>query len=138
VNWHAERIYRLSARLNRSGHHAAATVVAALNRVLTGVEIAPSADFGPGLVIMHGSGIVVSGGVVSGRDRSIYQQVTLGKDGKSHGVPTLGDRVVIFAGAKVLGGVTIGDDATVGANSVVLQDVPAGRVAVGIPARVLD
>lgn len=102
-----------------------------------GTEISPLATIGPGLVIMHGSGIVVGPQVRAGRDLIIYQGVTLG-DGSRPGQPTLGDRVVLGAGCSVLGGVRIGDDAVVGAGSVVTRDVPDGMLAVGSPAVVRE
>ena len=112
-------------------------LVSSANRVLTGVEIEPGAELGEGLVIMHGSGIVVSEHASAGRDCVLFQGVTLGVDGKHVGGPRLGDAVTVYAGAKLLGPITVGDRATIGANAVVLSDVPAGATAVGVPARVL-
>jgi serine O-acetyltransferase len=138
VNWHAVRLYRLADRLHRRGHDTAAFVCSAINRMLTGVEIEPGAQFGPGLVIHHGHGIVVNQNVRAGSGCQLYQQVTLGVDWRgSTAGPVLGNRVAVLAGAKIIGGITIGDDAIVGANAVVLADVPAGRVAVGVPARIV-
>lgn len=99
----------------------------------SGAEISPQADIGPGLALMHSVGIVVGPQVVVGRNLQIYQGVTLG-DGPSPGQPTVGDDVVIGAGAKVLGGITVGDRVVVGANTVVTQDVPADSVVSGSPA----
>ena len=138
INWHAVRLFRLADMLYRSGHETAAYAVSAINRVLTGVEIEPGAALGPGLVIMHGHGIVIDRKVRVGAACQIFQQVTLGVNNRSaKGSPVLGDRVTVFAGAKVLGRVTIGDDAIIGANSVVLSDVPSGAVAAGVPARIV-
>lgn len=134
---HAVSLHRLAHRLHAKGHPTTADVVATVNRVLTGAEIEPGATLGAGFEIHHGNGIVIAEGVRAGRDLHVYQQVTLGVSwGGKPGFPTIGDRVVVFAGARVLGGVTIGDGAVVGANAVVLDDVPAGALAVGIPARV--
>jgi serine O-acetyltransferase len=135
---HTVLAHRAAHRLYVTGHPAAANVVSAINRVVTGAEIEPEAVFGPGFSIHHGNGIVISGQVRAGRDLHIYQQVTLGESwGGKAGAPVIGDRVHVFAGAKILGGVSIEDDAVIGANAVVLQDVPAGAMAVGIPARII-
>ncbi|MFD6447850.1 serine O-acetyltransferase EpsC, partial [Promicromonospora sp. NPDC060204] len=104
----------------------------------TGVEIHPGARLGRRLFIDHGMGVVIGETTVVGDDVMLYHGVTLGgrslNRGKRH--PTLGDRVTVGAGAKVLGPVWVGDDAQIGANAVVVKDVPAGAVAVGIPARI--
>lgn len=126
LTWHALRLYRLSHWLWVRGHRASALLVAAFNRVLTGVDIGPGAEFGPGLIIMHGHGLVVDGRVRAGRDCVLYQGVTLGARRADGGPPKLGDRVNVFPGAKVIGDITLGDDAQVGANAVVIHDVPAG------------
>lgn len=107
---------------------------------LTRIEIHPGAKIGKGLFIDHGFGVVIGETTVIGNDVTIYQGVTLGGRGnetttKRH--PTLCDGAMIAAGAKVLGNITIGKDAKVGANAVVLVDVPAGATAVGIPARII-
>jgi serine O-acetyltransferase len=137
LNWHAVRLYRLSRRLHEGGYESAARLVATLNRVVTGVEIPPTAQFGDGLVIMHGNGIVVHPATRAGRDCTLYQQVTIGST-SVHGSPaTLGDGVTLFPGAKVLGDIYIGDGAAVAANAVAVRDVPHHRVAVGVPARLL-
>ncbi len=99
----------------------------------SGAEIAPGADIGPGLCLMHSVGIVVGAEVVAGRNLRLYQQTTLG-DGTRPGQPTIGDDVIISTGATVLGGVRIGDRALVGAHAVVTHDVPADTVATGAPA----
>ncbi|WP_432541747.1 serine O-acetyltransferase [Kineococcus sp. SYSU DK002] len=98
-----------------------------------GAEISPFARIGPGLCLMHSTGIVIGPDVRIGRGLRIYQNVTLG-DGSTPGQPTIGDDVTISAGACVLGGVTVGDRAVIGANAVVTRDVPADHVAVGVPA----
>jgi serine O-acetyltransferase len=130
VDWHAYRLYRLSHWLWLRGHRASAGLVAAISRMLTGVDIGPGADFGPGLVIRHGHGLVVAPSVRAGRDCALYQGVTLatrpGGVPPRDGAPTLGDRVTIFPGATVLGAITVGDGARIGANAVVIHDVPAG------------
>jgi serine O-acetyltransferase len=109
---------------------------------LSGLDFVPGADIGPGLLIEHPSGVVIGGGVVIGSRCTLLQNVTLGErygDGRPpHEYPCIGDGVTIGAGACLLGGIEVGDGAVIGANSVVIHDVPALRVAVGIPARLLD
>jgi serine O-acetyltransferase len=104
-----------------------------LNSAFCNCIIGRGAEFGPGLVLIHATGIVINGAVRAGRGVHIEHQVTIGAERRR--TPTLGDNVFIGAGAKVLGAVTLGDGVRVGANAVVLQDVPAYHTAVGIPAR---
>jgi serine O-acetyltransferase len=110
------------------------------SRLLTGIEIHPGAKIGRRVFLDHGLGIVIGETTEIGDDCTIYQGVTLGgtslyKGTKRH--PTLGNGVVVSAGAKVLGGFTVGDGARIGSNAVVLKEIPAGATAVGIPARIL-
>jgi serine O-acetyltransferase len=117
-----------------------AKVLMNLGKLLTGIEIHPAAKIGKGLFIDHGLGVVIGETAVIGRDVTIFQGVTLGGRGnettkKRH--PTICDGAMIAAGAKVLGPITIGKEAKVGANAVVLTDVPAYATAVGIPARII-
>ena len=123
-------------------HHRArmpARALAELIRVLTGVEIHPAATLAPGVFIDHATGVVIGETAEVGADVTIYQGVTLGGTsldrGKRH--PTVGDRVIIGAGAKILGPITIGDDSQIGANAVVVKPVPAGSVVVGVPGQVI-
>ena len=102
-----------------------------------GVEIHPAAQIGPGLCLVHSSGIVIGDKARIGAHFICFQGVTVGDSGKGDGMPVIGARVVASAGVKILGGIAIGDYATIGANAVVLSDVPPGGVAVGIPARVV-
>ena len=106
-------------------------------RWLTGIEIHPGASLGPGLFIDHGMGVVIGETTEIGADVTLYHGVTLGgtstEKGKRH--PTVGDRVVIGAGAKVLGAITIGEDTRIGANAVVVKSVPPNSVVVGVPGR---
>lgn len=108
-------------------------------RFLTGIEIHPGATIGRRLVIDHGMGVVIGETAIIGDDVLIYHGVTLGGKenitSKRH--PTIGNRVVLGAGSKVIGNITVGDDCAVGANSVVTKDMPAGAVAIGSPARYL-
>ncbi|MEZ0237199.1 MAG: serine O-acetyltransferase [Methylophilaceae bacterium] len=111
-----------------------------IGRWLTGIEIHPGATIGRRVFIDHGMGVVIGETAVIGDDCTLYHGVTLGgtswKKGKRH--PTLERGVVIGAGAKVLGPITVGEEAKIGSNAVVVKDVPAGATAVGIPARILD
>ncbi|WP_169165954.1 serine O-acetyltransferase EpsC [Cellulomonas taurus] len=115
-----------------------ARLLAHVSRAVTGVEIHPGATIGRRLFIDHGMGVVIGETAVVGDDVLLFHGATLGgksmRQGKRH--PTVGDRVVVGAGAKVLGAVWIGDGAQIGANAVVLKDVPPGEVAVGVPATV--
>lgn len=108
-------------------------------RNLTGVEIHPGAVIGPGFFIDHGMGVVIGETAEIGADVTLYHGVTLGgtslEKGKRH--PTIGDRVVIGAGAKVLGAISIGDDSRIGANAVVVRSVPANSVVVGVPGQIV-
>jgi serine O-acetyltransferase len=113
--------------------------VSQATRDLTGIEIHPGATIGPGFFIDHGMGVVVGETAEIGDDVTLYHGVTLGgtslEKGKRH--PTIGDRVVIGAGAKVLGAITIGDDSRIGANAVVVKSVPANSVVVGVPGQIV-
>ena len=104
---------------------------------VTGTDIPLSVRIGGGLLLPHPNGVVIHGHARIGPNCLIFHQVTLGEGGKKPGVPTLGGHVDVGAGAKLLGGITVGDHAKIGANAVVLCDVPPGRVAVGIPARIV-
>ena len=110
-----------------------------LSRFLTGIEIHPAAKIGRRFFIDHGMGVVIGETAIVGDDVVLYQGVTLGGTGKEKGKrhPTVGDGVVIGAGAKVLGSISIGSNVNIGANSVVLKDVPENSTVVGIPGRVV-
>jgi serine O-acetyltransferase len=103
--------------------------------VMGGCIIGRGADFGAGFVLVHSQGVVINTSVKGGRNVVLEHQVTIGAEKGAY--PVLGDDVFIGAGAKILGGVTIGNGAKVGANAVVVDDVPAGATVVGIPARVV-
>ncbi|GAA1622613.1 serine O-acetyltransferase EpsC [Georgenia ruanii] len=124
--WHASPLLKLPARL-----------LSQVMRAATGIEIHPGAVLGRRLFIDHGMGVVIGETAEVGEDVVMFHGTTLGGTSMSRGKrhPTVGDRVLIGAGAKVLGPVTIGPDAKVGANAVVVRDVPAGAVAVGVPAK---
>lgn len=135
-------LFRFQESAYRRNWARASRLIRVLNNTLTGADILPGAAIGPGLVLHHPSGIVIGHGVSIGEDCVILQGVTLGERystaHRNHSYPVLGNRVTIGAGAKVLGGLSLGDGCKIGANSVVLMDIPAGRVAVGQPARILE
>ncbi len=136
---HAVWGHRLSHWLWTSGRGVAGRLVAAGTRTLTGVDIHPGATIGAGLFIDHATGVVIGETAVIGDDVTIYQGVTLGgrslEPGKRH--PTIEDRVIVGAGAKVLGPVVVGHDSRIGANAVVVHDVPPDSVVVGVPGQVV-
>ena len=131
--------YRIAHWLYGKGLRFIPRLISAFGMFLTMIDIHPGATIGRRVFIDHGVGVVIGETTIIGEDVLIYQQVTLGGvstvKGKRH--PTLENNVVIGAGAKVLGNITIGANSKVGANSVVVKDVPADSTAVGIPARVL-
>ncbi|HYF60829.1 MAG TPA: serine O-acetyltransferase, partial [Burkholderiaceae bacterium] len=137
---HALALHRVAHRLWRSGLRTPARFVSHVARFLTGIEIHPGATIGRRVFIDHGMGVVVGETAEIGDDCTIYQGVTLGGTSLARGAkrhPTLEAGVVIGAGAKVLGGFTVGAGARVGSNSVVVKTVPPGATAVGIPARIV-
>lgn len=136
---HALWLHRLSHRLWGWGLKWIARMLSTLGRWVTGIEIHPAARIGRRFFIDHGMGVVIGETAEVGDDVTIYHGVTLGgtswEKGKRH--PTLGDGVVVGAGAKVLGPLTIGEHARIGSNAVVVRDVPAGATVVGVPGRVV-
>jgi serine O-acetyltransferase len=136
---HAVWAHRLSHALWRRNHLLAARTVSQTARALTGVEIHPGAQLGSGLFIDHGMGVVIGETAEIGVDCTIYHGVTLGgtstNPGKRH--PTIGDRVVIGAGAKILGPITVGHDSRIGGNAVVVRPVADNSVVVGVPGQVI-
>jgi len=114
-------------------------ILRTLTQMLTGIELPCETQVGERLRIEHFGGIIVSGDVVIGDDVILRHGVTIGlKNTNERGAPRIGNRVDIGAGAKLLGPIHIGDDAIIGANAVVLRDVPAGALAVGVPARIIE
>lgn len=136
---HAMLSHRIAHRLYSRGMFFSARAISQVSRFLTGIEIHPGARIGKGLFIDHGMGVVIGETTEIGDNCVLYQGVTLGGTGKDVGKrhPTLGDNVMIGAGAKVLGPVTIGSGSKIASNAVVLRDVPANCTAVGIPAKVV-
>src|SRR5437667_4152583 len=135
---HALVFHRIAHRLWGAGWFGSARFLSHISRFLTGIEIHPAAKLGPGLFIDHGMGVVIGETSEVGRNVTIYQGVSLAgtslKREKRH--PTLGDNVVVGAGAKVIGGFKIGDNSRIGAGSVVVHEVPPNSVVVGVPGRV--
>jgi len=137
---HARLFHRVSNKLWRMGLKWAARFVSHFARWFTGIEIHPGATIGRRFFIDHGMGVVIGETAEIGDDVTLYHGVTLGgtswKEGKRH--PTLGNGVVVGAGAKVLGPIHVGENARVGSNAVVVKDVPADATVAGVPARQLD
>ena len=137
---HAIWVYRLAHRMWQVPTlRLAARLLSTLSRAVTGVEIHPGAVIGRRFFIDHGMGVVIGATAEIGDDVMLYQDVTLGGRSLQRGVkrhPTLGDGVVVGAGARVLGPITVGAGAQVGANSVVVRDVPPGATVVGVPGEV--
>lgn len=137
---HAIWFHRVNHWLWRRGARLIARITAEITRILTGVEIHPGAVLGPGLFIDHATGVVIGETAEVGEDVTIYHGVTLGGSGRDTGKrhPTIGDRVIIGAGAKVLGAIKIGDDSRIGANAVVVKEVPSSAVVIGVPGQVIS
>lgn len=135
---HATLAYRVAHRLYVGGHSFSARAVSQAARFFTGIEIHPGATIGKGLVIDHGTGVVIGETAEIGDNCTLYQGVTLGGTGKDVGKrhPTLHDNVLVGAGAKILGPIVIESNSKIAANAVVLKDIPESSTAVGIPARV--
>lgn len=132
-------VYRIAHKLYNKKCFFLARLLSQLARFFTGIEIHPGAKIGKGLFIDHGMGVVIGETAEVGDNVTIYHGVTLGGTGKDKGKrhPTVKDNVIIGAGAKVLGPITIGNNVKVGANSVVLKDVPDNATAVGMPAKII-
>ena len=136
---HAILAYRVAHKLYLSKHYFPARLISQIARAATGIEIHPGATIGKGFFIDHGMGVVIGETTEIGNNCSIYQGVTLGGTGKDVGKrhPTLGNNVMVGAGAKVLGPFTIGDNTKIAAGAVVLKEIPDESTAVGVPARVV-
>lgn len=135
----AIRLHRRANRLYRNGHFFAARWLSQYASKRTGIEIHPAVKIGKRFFIDHGTGVVIGETAEIGDDVTIYQGVTLGGTGKDSGKrhPTIGNNVMIGAGAKVLGPFTIGDNSRIAAGAVVLEEIPPNSTAVGVPARVV-
>lgn len=131
--------YRLAHKLYQKGHYFWARYVSQRGVRKTGIEIHPGAQIGKGFFIDHGNGVIIGETTIIGDNVTLYQGVTLGGTGKEQGKrhPTIGNNVMISAGAKVLGSFKIGDNSKIGAGSVVLEEVPPNSTVVGVPGRVV-
>ena len=136
---HAILSYRIAHFLYYNNLRLIAKIISQISRFFTGIEIHPAAFIGKGLLIDHGIGVVIGETAIIGDDCIIFHGVTLGGTGKQAGKrhPTLCNRVFVGAGAKILGNINIGNDVKIGANAVVLTDVPDNATAVGVPAIVI-
>lgn len=136
---HAILAYRVAHKLYEKKFFLAARIISQTARFFTGIEIHPGAKIGKGFFIDHGSGVVIGETTEIGDNCLIYQGVTLGGTGKDKGKrhPTLGNNVMVGAGARVLGPFKVGDNVKIAANAVVLEAVPANCTAVGVPARIV-
>ena len=136
---HAVLFHKISHFLYKKEHFFLARLISQITRFLTGIEIHPGAKIGKRFFIDHGMGVVIGETAEIGDDVMMYHQVTLGGTGKECGKrhPTVKNGVTIAAGSKILGAITIGENAKIGANSVVLKNVPANATVVGIPARIV-
>jgi serine O-acetyltransferase len=139
AGFHALVAYRIAHWLSTHGVPFVPRLISQLARWLTGIEIHPAAKIGAGFFIDHGMGVVIGETAEIGDFVTLFQGVTLGGTGKERGKrhPTLGNHVVVGAGAKILGGIKIGDNVKIGANSVVLKNVPADSTVIGVPARII-
>ena len=136
---HALIFYRISHKFYTMKCYTLARIVSQLGRFWTGIEIHPGAKIGKGLFIDHGMGVVIGETAEIGDNCLIYQGVTLGGTGKEKGKrhPTLGNNVMVGAGARILGPFKVGDNAKIAANAVVLEEIPPNSTAVGVPARIV-
>ena len=136
---HAVIVHRAAHWFYKCGHKIIARIISQTMRGITGIEIHPGAKIGKGLLIDHGSGVVIGETAEIGDYCLLYQGCTLGGTGKDHGKrhPTLGNNVMVGAGAKILGPFKVGDNAKIAANAVVLKEVPPNSTAVGVPARIV-
>ena len=137
---HARLAHMFSHFLYKKKLFFLARLISQLARFFTGIEIHPGATLGAGILIDHGMGVVIGETAQIGNRVTIYHGTTLGGTGKDKGIkrhPTVGDNVVIGAGAKVLGNINIGSNSKIGSNSVVINDVPKGATVVGIPGKVV-
>lgn len=138
AGFHAIVTYRMTHALWKAEMFFLARAISQFARFLTGIEIHPGAQIGKALFIDHGTGVVIGETTIIGDNVTLFQGVTLGGTGKETGKrhPTLGSNIVVGTGAKILGNITIGDNSYIGANAVVIKDVPPNATVVGVPGRI--
>ena len=131
--------YRVAHKLYKNGHYFLARWISQRAVRKTGIEIHPGAQIGENFFIDHGNGVIIGETAVVGNNVTLYQGVTLGGTGKEHGKrhPTVGDNVMISAGAKIIGSFRIGENSKIGAGSVVIEEVPPNCTVVGVPGRIV-
>ena len=136
--FHAIVMHRITYALYKAKVPFLPRFLSQLGKMATGIEIHPGATIGKNLFIDHGMGVVIGETTIIGENVTLFQGVTLGGTGKEKGKrhPTLGDNIVVGAGAKVLGNIVIGDNVSIGANAVVVRDVPPNSTVVGVPGRI--
>lgn len=136
---HAILMHRVAHYFFKKGMVVLPRLISQFSRWITGIEIHPGAVIGDGFFVDHGTGVVIGETAIVGNNVTVYQGVTLGGTGKEKGKrhPTIGNNVVVSAGAKVLGNITIGDNTKIGAGSVVLKDAPPNSTVVGVPGKVV-
>ena len=136
--FHAIVMHRITHALYKAKVPFLPRFLSQLGKMATGIEIHPGATIGKNLFIDHGMGVVIGETTIIGENVTLFQGVTLGGTGKEKGKrhPTLGDNIVVGAGAKVLGNIVIGDNVSIGANAVVVRDVPPNSTVVGVPGRI--
>lgn len=136
---HALILHRIAHKLNYWKIPLIPRIISNISRLITGIEIHPAARIGRRFFIDHGMGVVIGATTIIGDDVLLYQGVTLGGTGNEHGKrhPTLGNNIVVGAGAKVLGNIQIGDNSRIGAGSVVIDHVPENSTVIGVPGRVV-
>ena len=139
-SYRVQKYYKLAHFIYKKRFYFIARLISEWAKRKTGIEIHPGAKIGKNLFIDHGIGVVIGETTIIGDNVLIYHGVTLGGTGKDKGKrhPTIGDGVIIGCGAKVLGNIKIGNNAKIGANSVVVKDVPDNTTVIGIPAKVKD
>ena len=137
--FHVMLSYRRAHRLYERGHYFHARLISQRAARRTGIEIHPGAVIGKGFFIDHGSGVIIGETTIIGDNVTLYQGVTLGGTGKETGKrhPTIGDNVMISAGAKIIGSFTVGENSKIGAGSVVIEEVPPNCTVVGVPGRIV-
>ena len=137
--FHVMLSYRRAHRLYEKGHYFWARLISQRAARRTGIEIHPGAVIGKGFFIDHGSGVIIGETTIIGDNVTLYQGVTLGGTGKETGKrhPTIGDNVMISAGAKIIGSFTVGENSKIGAGSVVIEEVPPNCTVVGVPGRIV-